>query len=196
MSRTAVVRERQSPRRRSVFSPEDDIFGGGWPLPDDGPLPGLAGRPRTPDGGQAPGAGDVTGMVRSVVELMQHQRPDADRPSVGPRPAGPNSNRVHFDTNSLKALVRRAGELRDMLSDSIRRADQITQSPARTPRHERRMESSPAFTRVFDDPGSGASTPLRRSAMSRGASAIMESPTPESSPSSAMGRRVPMMTVG
>ncbi|UNI18229.1 hypothetical protein JDV02_004510 [Purpureocillium takamizusanense] len=191
MSRTAVVRERQSPRRRSVFSPEDDIFGGSWPLADgDAPSSNRPSRPRTPDN-RPPKPNDVTGMVRSVMESVQNHRAP---PEPMPSPRGNNGNpRVHFDTNSLKALVRRAGELRDILSDSIRREDQITQSPARTPRHERRLESSPAFTRVFDDPGS---SPPRRSALkNRATASIMESQTPEKSPSSVMGRRAPMMTV-
>ncbi|KAJ6437797.1 7-aminocholesterol resistance protein RTA1 [Purpureocillium lavendulum] len=190
MSRTAVVRERQSPRRRSVFSPEDDIFGGNWPLTDGDVHSARPSRPRTPDN-RPPKPNDVTGMVRSVMESVQNHRPP---PEPMPSPRTNNNSRVHFDTNSLKALVKRAGELRDILSDSIRREDQITQSPARTPRHERRLESSPAFTRVFDDPGS---SPPRRSALkNRATTSIMESQTPEKSPSSAMGRRVPMMTVG
>ncbi|KAK4089167.1 hypothetical protein Purlil1_6600 [Purpureocillium lilacinum] len=189
MSRTAVVRERQSPRRRSVFSPEDDIFGGSLPLPDGDPHSNRPSRPRTPDN-RPPKPNDVTGMVRSVMESVQNHRPP---PEPMPSPRSNGNSRVHFDTNSLKALVKRAGELRDILSDSIRREDQITQSPARTPRHERRLESSPAFTRVFDDPGS---SPPRRSALkNRTTASIMESQTPEKSPSSGMGRRVPMMTV-
>lgn len=185
MSKTAVVRERQSPRRRSVFSPEDDIFGGNWPLPEENTQPS---RPRTPDS-RASKPSDVTGVVRSVMESMHHR--SSTEPTHEPR-NNYNHNRVHFDTNSLKALVRRAGELRDVLSDMIRRADQITQSPARTPRHERRLESSPAFTRVFDDPGS---SPPRRAIKSRGTNPIMDGASPDKSPSSPMGRRVPMMTV-
>ncbi|PNY27623.1 Uncharacterized protein TCAP_02455 [Tolypocladium capitatum] len=189
MSKTAVVRERQSPRRRSVFSPEDDIFGGNWPLSGENAQSSRPSRPRTPDN-RASKPSDVTGVVRSVMESM-HLRSPAE-PTHEPRNNN-NSNRVHFDTNSLKALVKRAGELRDILSDMIRRADQITQSPARTPRHERRLDSSPAFTRVFDDPGS---SPLRRAIKSRGTNPIMDSASPDKSPSSPIGRRVPMMTVG
>ncbi|POR34428.1 Uncharacterized protein TPAR_05361 [Tolypocladium paradoxum] len=188
MSKTAVVRERQSPRRRSVFSPEDDIFGGNWPLPDESTQPGRPSRPRTPDN-RASKPGDVTGVVRSVMESMHHR--SSTEPTHEPR-NNHHNKRVHFDTNSLKALVRRAGELRDSLSDMIRRADQITQSPARTPRHERRLESSPAFTRVFDDPGSSP----RRVVKSRGTNPMMDGASPDKSPSSPMDRRVPMMTVG
>ncbi|KAJ4293852.1 hypothetical protein N0V88_005366 [Collariella sp. IMI 366227] len=73
MSKTAVIRERNSVRRRSVFSPEDDIFGN-WPLAEG------------------------------------------------------------TTTISRPQLVKRAGQLRDALSDAVRRAELLTQSPAGTPR--------------------------------------------------------------
>ncbi|KAH7312348.1 hypothetical protein B0I35DRAFT_452332 [Stachybotrys elegans] len=187
ISKTAVVRERHSPRRRSVFSPDDDIFGN-WPLPDESTTPSnRQSRPRTPE--NRPGkAQDVTVVVRSVMEAVQR--------TSAPGPAQPTgfskSNRMHFDTNSLKALVRRAGELRDSLSDTIRRADQITQSPARTPRHERNIESSPAFTKVFEDPGS---SPPRRGIRSRGTTPLRDTTSPGNSPSSSLSRRVHIMRV-
>ncbi|KAF7551203.1 hypothetical protein G7046_g7778 [Stylonectria norvegica] len=181
MSRTAVVRERHSPRRRSVFSPEDDIFGN-WPLGDASSQLNRPSRPRTPENRSAK-PHDVTGVVRSVMEAMQHRSVTDTVHSDG---------KVHFDTNSLRALVKRAGDLRDALSDIIRRADQITQSPVRTPRHERQLESSPAFTRVFDDPGS---SPPRRVLKSRGNNSVRDGPSPEASPSSGIPQRMQMMTV-
>ncbi|KAF4976679.1 hypothetical protein FZEAL_6693 [Fusarium zealandicum] len=177
MSRTAVVRERHSPRRRSVFSPEDDIFGN-WPLTEN--QSSRPSRPRTPEN-RFNKAHDVSGVVRSVIGAMQHRVPEQT----------PDDGKVHFDTHSLKALVKRAGDLRDVLSDVIRRADQITQSPMRTPRHERQHESSPAFTRVFDDPGS---SPPRRAVRSRGNNSLMEA-SPENSPSPGLPQRMQMMTV-
>lgn len=181
MSKTMVVRERHSPRRRSVFSPDDDIFGN-WPLSDSNHTPSRSSRPRTPENRHHKPK-DVSGVVRSVMEAMQH-RPQPENTPI-------NDGKVHFDTNSLKALVKRAGDLRDVLSDTVRRADQITQSPAKTPRHERRLESSPAFTRVFDDPGS---SPPRRAARSRGTT-MREATSAENSPSSSLPRRLQMMTV-
>ena len=185
MSKTAVIRERPSPRRRSVFSPDDDIFGGNGPQPDDQAQPTRSTRPKTPEP-RLNKPHDVNGVVRTVVEAMQHssiQESLADSPSV--------SKRMHFDTHSLKVLVKRAGDLRDILSDIVRRADPITQSPARTPRHERQLESSPAFTRVFDDP---ASSPPRRITKSRG-NTMADETSPQNSPSSGISRRIRLMTV-
>jgi hypothetical protein len=184
MSKTAVVRERHSSRRRSVFSPDDDIFGG-WPTTDDANS-ARASRPRTPENRQQKPQ-DVTSLMRSVMETMQQQNL-AESLQHAPH----MNSRVHFDTNSLKALVKRAGDLRDALSDVIRKADQITSSPIRTPRHERQQDSSPAFTRVFDEPGS---SPPRRMARSRGTTPMVESTSPENSPSSTLGRQMQMMTV-
>lgn len=194
MRKTAVVRERQSPRRRSVFSPEDDIFGGGRPPNEpNGAQPSRVKQPRTPDG-RTTSSNDVSGVVRSVMESMrQHHRTPIEPPRES-RPHEGINGRVQFDTNSLKALVKRAGELRDVLSDAIRRAEQIMQSPAATPRRERRLDSSPAFTRVFDDPGS---SPLRRVTKSRGSNSMMESASsPDKSPSSPISPQMPLMTVG
>ena len=191
MSKTAVVRERQSSKRRSVFSPEDDIFGSNWPLTDGSSRPHRQARPYTPDH-KSPKSPDTNGIVRSVLGSM-HERSYAERVSSDEHWMGQqNAKKMHFDTNSLKALVKRAGELRDVLSDMIRGVDQLTHSPARTPRHERRLESSPAFTRVFDDPGS--SPPRHSVSKSRGSLKHAESNSPESSPPN-IGRRVPLMTV-
>lgn len=185
MSKTAVIRERPSPRRRSVFSPDDDIFGGNGSLPDEQAQPNRPSRPRTPEP-RITRPNDVNGVVRTVVEAMHHkslQQSLAESPSA--------SKRVHFDTHSLKVLVKRAGDLRDILSDIVRRADQITYSPARTARHERQLESSPAFTKVFDEP---ASSPPRRITKSRG-NTIGDETTPQNSPSSGITRRIRLMTV-
>lgn len=188
IAKTAVLRERHSPRRRSVFSPDDDIFGGAESLADkkasSTPKKPSQHAPQTPER-----LADVNGVVRTVMEAMQH-RTDSD---VIPDTGKP-SRKVQFDTNSLKALVRRSGELRDALSDIIRRTDQLTQSPARPLRHDRDRgpDSSPAFTRVFDDPGS---SPPRRVARSRGNTTLQQTTSPDSSPPPQLERRFPLMTV-
>ncbi|CAG9949981.1 unnamed protein product [Clonostachys rosea f. rosea IK726] len=159
MSKTTVVRDRPSPRRRSVFSPDDDIFGGGVPLYDEPRT--RTSRPITPEA-KLSMAHDVNGVVRTVVEAMQQS--------------------AHYEP----VLVKRASDLRDILSEFIRKTDQITQSPIRTPRHERYLESSPAFTRMFEDP---ASSPPRRM------SNVSDDKSPQHSPSSGLGRRMQMMKV-
>ncbi|XWW98815.1 hypothetical protein V2A60_006818 [Cordyceps javanica] len=188
VSKTAVLRERHSPRRRSVFSPDDDIFGGADSSADkkasSSPNKTSQKSPRTPER-----LADVNGVVRTVMEAMQH-RTDADAiPDTG-KP----SRKVQFDTNNLRALVKRSGELRDTLSDIIRRTDQLTQSPARPLRHDRDRgpDSSPAFTRVFDDPGS---SPPRRVTRSRGNTSLQQTTSPDSSPPPQLERRFPLMTV-
>jgi hypothetical protein len=192
MSRTAVVRDRPSPRRRSVFSPDDDIFGVQWPLTEDNLHAARASRPRTPEARLIKSA-DVNGVVRSVVEVMQQQQQHQQQSSSDSPQAHSHAHRkMHFDTNSLRVLVKRAGDLRDILSDSIRQVDQITHSPARTPRHQRQLESSPAFVKVFDDP---ASSPPRRAVRSRTNTAMRDDASPDASPSNGVTRRLQLMAV-
>ncbi|PFH62388.1 hypothetical protein XA68_13827 [Ophiocordyceps unilateralis] len=192
--KTAVVRERHSPRRRSVFSPEDDIFGASWPLPEEsGSQQDRPAVTRQPED-KASSPSDVSGVVRCVMEsLRKPHRPSAEPARPAPRCNDNCTSRVQFDTNNLKELVKRAGELRDALSDMIRKADWMTQSPAATARHECRLDSSPAFTRMFDDP---CSSPPRRTTRSRGSNSLMEgAASPDKSPSSPMGPQAPAMTV-
>ncbi|KAL6866654.1 hypothetical protein J3F83DRAFT_740631 [Trichoderma novae-zelandiae] len=182
MSKTAVVRERHSPKRRSVFSPDDDIFGGNWPLVD---APShQPSRTQTPEL-RADKQQEAARGARSVMEAMHRCTPNHD---TQPR----SDSKMQFDTNSLRVLVKRAGELRDSLSDVVRRAEQIAQSPAGTPRRERPSDSSPAFTRMFDDPGSSQS---RRSVRHRGnLSALLDASSPDNSSSpSPMTRRIQTM---
>ncbi|KAH8125578.1 hypothetical protein LI328DRAFT_155532 [Trichoderma asperelloides] len=182
MSKTAVVRERHSPKRRSVFSPDDDIFGGNWPLVDENPPSNQSSRSRTPEL-RADRQEEAAKGARSVMEAMSRSISDQDTQS---RP----DNKMTFDTNSLRVLVKRAGELRDSLSDVIRRAEQITQSPVVTPRRDRQTDSSPAFTRMFDDPGSSQS---RRTVRHRGnLSSLLDSPSPKTSSSSSSSSSSPM----
>ena len=174
--KNSVVRERQAPRRRSVFSPEDDIFGGGWPLTDDEAPPSAP--PRTPDQA-AYGLGNST-MISSVMEAMQQQRSTSD-PVNRSSPSKSSQPRLFFDTNSLQELVKKAGQLRDSLSDVVRRAELLTQSPASTPRRDRvarLKDGSPAFTRVFTDPASSPPKrlPKSRSTNSALSRASMDSP--------------------
>ncbi|KAK4042336.1 hypothetical protein C8A01DRAFT_14003, partial [Parachaetomium inaequale] len=166
MSKTAVIRERHSPRRRSVFSPEDDIFGN-WPLNEGAATPA---RPRTPSRCSSPSRNSA--IISTVIEAMKQQQKSERVKSPAPRTP---DTKLFFDTNSLQELVKRAGQLRDSLSDAVRRAELLTQSPAGTPRRERHPrhqnpDGSPAFTRVFVDP---ASSPPRRLPNSRSTPSIL-----------------------
>ncbi|KAI3530740.1 hypothetical protein CSPX01_14664 [Colletotrichum filicis] len=179
VSKTAVIRERPAGRRRSVFSPDDDIFGGNSPAPDELPPP----RPRTPENNINMGGHDVTDIVRSVLDAMQ-QRSVSD--------AAARDDKLHFGTNSLKALVKRAGDLRDVLSEVIRRADQLTSSPARTPRQH---NDSPAFTRVFTPEHTPSpSSPPKKLPHSRSANSALGRGSVDASPSGGL-QRMQMMTV-
>ncbi|KAK4190834.1 hypothetical protein QBC35DRAFT_56328 [Podospora australis] len=169
MTRTTVVRERQSYRRRSVFSPDDDIFGN-WPVSEEA---SRSSRPRTPESRSSPRSSAV---IATVIEAMQQQRSNsANSNPVKPAPAPTQDSKLFFDTNSLQELVKRAGHLRDSLSDAVRRAELLTQSPAATPRRERHLrhnaDGSPAFTRVFADPA--AASPPRRLPKSHSTNSVL-----------------------
>lgn len=177
--------DRRSSRRRSVFSPEDDIFGT-W---DQVEVTAVPDRPVTPDKLDINNKIRSTGDARSVMAAMRSQTPKP-APSLGYEPS---NTKLNFDTNSLKELVKQASELRDALSDLVRKADCITQSPARTPRRDRN-DGSPAFTRVFDGP---TPSPSRRLPQSHSSSSVLSSASVAGSPSNGNGlnQRMQMMTV-
>ena len=180
-------RRRNSPssRRRSVFSPDDDIFGT-W---DNTYEEAVLERPRTPENPMA--VPRSTSVARSVMESMRKYRTtfdvDADESDDddADHTKKHSNGKMNFDTNSLKELVKRAGDLRDSLSELVRREDHITQSPARTPKRTR-ADGSPAFTRVFDEP---TSSPTRRVSHSPNKSVLGSAPV-GTSPSNGMSRRM------
>lgn len=186
LAKTTVIRERPSGRRRSVFSPDDDIFGGNKHA--NGTAHAASSRPKTPENNINLGGHDVTDIVKSVLDAMHHR----STPEVSEAP-GTSDTKLHFGTNNLKALVKRAGDLRDALSDLVRRADQITQSPARTPRRGER--DSPAFVRVFTPEPPPSSSPPKRLPHGQNPSSPLNHSSHEASPSGALGRRMQMMTV-
>ncbi|KAI8631094.1 hypothetical protein F5Y19DRAFT_463463 [Xylariaceae sp. FL1651] len=178
-------RDLPSRRRRSVFSPEDDIFGT-WDHADQGVV---AQRPITPENPIVePRSASV---ARSVMKSMHKRRTMFDIDDDDGAADDRSNGKLNFDTNSLKELVKRAGDLRDSLSELIRRADHITQSPARTPKHTR-PDGSPAFTRVFDEP---TSSPTRRVPHSHNNNSVLSSPSVGAPPSNGLSRRMHMMTV-
>lgn len=199
MSKTAVVREREVVRRRSVFAPEDDIFGGSWPLPDE---PRVS-RPATPNHDRETNTPD-SAMISSVMEAMQQQRRSSSAPVKGsPRKTTPGSkSELFFDTNSLQELVKQANVLFHNLSDIVRRAELITQSPVSTPKREKhlRRDGSPAFTRVFTDPSSVPLTPpkshrLLKSQSNNSVNGGRPSIESRGSPANGLSQRMQMMTV-
>lgn len=181
--KNAVVRERQVVRRRSVFSPDDDIFGTNM-SERNSTRPHT---PRTPDRVREFHTPEGT-VVSSVLAAMNHQRTQPNRPPESP--LKPSNAKLFFDTNSLQELVKRASNLFHELSDLVRREELLTMSPQATPRLEafRRVES-PAFTRVFTDPDAGSPRHLVKSQKSH-------SPLPRRSlESKNLGQRMQMMTV-
>ncbi|KAL1912859.1 hypothetical protein Sste5344_001451 [Sporothrix stenoceras] len=204
MSRTAVVRERHNTRRRSVFSPEDDIFGGGWPLTDDkSPVRQVEKdvvvqqqqqRPQTPNRFTTTNETPDSAMIESIMAAMQQQR-SASAPIRKSPVKQTSTSELFFNTNTLQELVKRANTLFHTLSDLVRRAELFTQSPAVTPRHDRlnrREDGSPAFTRVFTDP----SSPSKRLPKSHsGNSVARASPALESPSTARVSQRLQMMTV-
>ena len=186
--KTAVVKERPATRRRSVFSPDDDIFGNFQQSQD-----GTCETPRTPDSRQAALPFSPSSVARSLMESMQLRR---RQPNEGSDDDDESPNgRLNFDTNSLKELVKRAGELRDSLSDIVRKADHITSSPVRTPRRDRsekNEDGSPAFTRVFNDP---TSSPAKRVPHSHSSSSVLNGGSMNAPSPNGLSQRLQMMTV-
>ncbi|KAI0025978.1 hypothetical protein F4780DRAFT_1464 [Xylariomycetidae sp. FL0641] len=178
--RNAVVRERTAGRRRSVFSPEDDIFGN-WDQTEEEVVHT---RPRTPIN-QLGSHLKSNNAANCVLEAMN------SRPSKSSGGSKLSKEKLNFDTNSLKELVKRASDLRDSLSDLVRKADHTTPSPVRTPKHTR-ADGSPAFTRVFDEP---ISTPPRRIAPSRSSNSILSGSSVSASSPNGLNQRMQMMTV-
>lgn len=165
-------------RRRSVFSPDDDIFGAGAANNKDYLRPPSA-SPRQPI---MRSASDV---ARSVMETMHQHRSTSD-PMLG-KMASHASNKMPFDTTSLRDLVHRANVLTRALSEIIRKAEGRTETPEYPPQRE----SSPAFTRVFTDP---LQHPPRHIPRAQSSSSVL-SGSLDDSPTRGLGQRLQMMTV-
>lgn len=181
--KNAVVRERQIVRRRSVFSPDDDIFGTN--ISDRNST--RPHTPRTPDRVREFHTPEGT-VVSSAIAAMERQRSQPNRPPKSP--LKPSKAKLFFDTNSLQELVKRASTVFHQLSDLVRREELLTMTPQATPRVDaHRCGESPAFTRVFTDPDAGSPRHLVKSQKSH-------SPLPRRSlDSKNMGQRMHMMTV-
>lgn len=182
--KNAVIKERSIVRRRSVFCPEDDIFGNSpaSELPSTRPH-----TPRTPDRVREFHTPDGA-VVSSVIAAMEQQRAQPNRPRDSP--LKPSKAKLFFDTNSLQDLVKRASTVFHSLSDIVRREELLTMSPQSTPKLDRhRRGGSPAFTRVFSDPDAGSPRHLVKSQKSH------SSMPRKSLDSNGLGQRMQLMTV-
>lgn len=160
-------------------------------------------RPATPNHDRETNTPD-SAMISSVMEAMQQQRRSSSAPVKGsPRKTTPGSkSELFFDTNSLQELVKQANVLFHNLSDIVRRAELITQSPVSTPKREKhlRRDGSPAFTRVFTDPSSVPLTPpkshrLLKSQSNNSVNGGRPSIESRGSPANGLSQRMQMMTV-
>jgi hypothetical protein len=172
-------------RRRSVFSPEDDIFGS--TIADDVRPNTSHEEPRTSSTFPRPSTRDSAAIARSVMENMHQHRATSD-PLLSSTPTK-SSSKMPFDTTSLRDLVNRASVLSRQLAEIIRNHDRLSQSPTCSPKRDR--DTSPAFTRVFTDPLTIPPKPLPRSQSNNS----MLTGSLDSSPSRSLGQRMHMMTV-
>jgi hypothetical protein len=177
---TGFVYDGDTVRRRSVFSPDDDIFGNGAQVNKVAKdyLRPLSTSPR------ATSMKVSSEYARSVMETM-HQRRSTSDPIITEM-AVQTPNKMPFDTTSLRDLVHRASVLARTLADIIRKAD-YQQSPEVSPQRE----SSPAFTRVFTDPMASPPKQLGRSHSNNS----LLSGSIDASPTRSLGQRMHMMTV-
>ncbi|KAE8453698.1 hypothetical protein EG329_009209 [Mollisiaceae sp. DMI_Dod_QoI] len=167
-------------RRRSVFSPEDDIFGAGV-INSPPTREHLRPPSNSPRHSSARSASDV---ARSVMETMHQHRSTSD--PLLQNLASQSSDKMPFDTTTLKDLVSKAGQLSRTLAEVIRKHDG-SQSPENSPQRD----SSPAFTRVFTDP---SASPPKHLLRSHSNNSIL-SGSIDASPTRSLGQRMHMMTV-
>jgi hypothetical protein len=163
--------DNQAPRR-SVLMPDDDIFGSG---------------PAEHDPFDNHSTKSAAAIAKSLMENLHQHRAISD--PILSNSEYRASNKMPFDTTSLKDLVQRASSLSRTLAELIRSTDQGPASPECVRQGER--ESSPAFVRVFTDPMNEALRPIHRSQSNN---STMSSNI-DSSPSRSLARRMQMMTV-
>lgn len=178
---TGFVYDGNTVRRRSVFSPDDDIFGAGATVNHRDHREHL----RLPSTSSRHGSTKVSSeYARSVMETMHQHRSISD-PTIAEM-ATQTPNKMPFDTTSLRDLVNRASVLARTLADLIRKSES-PHSPEVSPRRD----SSPAFTRVFTDP---MASPPKHLGRSHSNNSIL-SGSIDSSPTRTLGQRMHMMTV-
>ncbi|CZR61069.1 uncharacterized protein PAC_10965 [Phialocephala subalpina] len=177
---TGFIYDGNTVRRRSVFSPEDDIFGAG--IISNPPARDYLRPPsKSPRHSIARSASDT---ARSVMETMHQHRSTSD--PLLQNLASQSPDKMPFDTTSLKDLVNKASQLSRTLAEVIRKHDG-SQSPENSPNRD----SSPAFTRVFTDP---SVSPPKHLLRSHSNNSILGGSI-DASPTRSIGQRMHMMTV-
>ncbi|KUJ20630.1 uncharacterized protein LY89DRAFT_448886 [Mollisia scopiformis] len=177
---TGFVYDGNTVRRRSVFSPEDDIFGAGV-IQSPQTREYLRPPSNSPRHSLARSASDT---ARSVMETMHQHRSTSD--PILQNLTGQPSDKMPFDTTSLKDLVNKASQLSRTLAEVIRKHD-----GSQSPEDNSRRDSSPAFTRVFTDP---SVSPPKHLLRSHSNNSILGGSI-DSSPTRSLGQRMHMMTV-
>ncbi|KAH8598944.1 hypothetical protein B0O99DRAFT_566445 [Bisporella sp. PMI_857] len=181
---TGFVYDGNTVRRRSVFAPDDDIFGAGSlvhsPIRDHLRPPSTSPRQSSVKASSE--------YARSVMETMHKHRATSDPQSLN-NLIDQSPNKMPFDTTSLRDLVNRASALSRTLSELIRKADGSQSPEARSHR-----ESSPAFTRVFTPTAEAMASPPKHLSRSYSNNSML-SGSIDASPSRNLGQRMHMMTV-
>jgi hypothetical protein len=179
---TGFIYDGNTVRRRSVFSPDDDIFGAGA-LNNPPTREHLRPPSTSPRHSSMKSSSDV---ARSLMETMHQHRSSSD--PILQNMTSQSSNKMPFDTTSLKDLVHRASVLSRTLADLVRKADG-SQSPDASPKRD----SSPAFTRVFT-PAEPMVNPPKQLPRSHSNNSTL-SGSIDASPTRNLGQRMHMMTV-
>jgi hypothetical protein len=180
---TGFVYDGNTVRRRSVFMPDDEIFGAG---PVSNP-PANSEYLLPPSNSPRPSSiKSSSEYARSVMQNMHQTRSTSD-PFLSEL-TQQSLNKMPFDTTSLRDLVHRASVLRSKLSDLIRKSDGTFQTSDANPKGD----SSPAFTRVFTDP---VASPPKSPGKGQGNSSLLNA-SMDSSPTRSLGQQhMHMMTV-
>jgi len=181
---TDFIDDNKNVRRRSVFSPEDDIFGAGslmhTPVRDHLRPPSTSSRQTN--------LKPSSEYARSVMETMHQHRATSDPQSLSEL-ISQSPNKMPFDTTSLRDLVNRANALSRTLSELIRKSDE-----PQSPLERSHRDSSPAFTRVFTPTAEAMASPPKHLARSQSNNSMINGPI-DSSPTRNLGQRMHMMTV-
>jgi hypothetical protein len=179
---TSYVCDTNTVRRRSVFGPDDDIFGNGA-IVNSPPIRDHL-RPPTNNSLRHSSMKTSAEYARTVMETMHQHRSTSD--PLLHEMTTQAANKMPFDTTSLRDLVYRASVLSRSLADLIRKADGVT-SPEAIPQ----PDSSPAFTRVFTDPMTSSPKHLPRSQSNNS----MLNGSIDASPTRSLEQRLHMMAV-